>query len=460
MRTLAIFLSAALAALAAEPVLSPGDAAFLREQARKMVAAARLGPGAASGKWRNSTPFAVHVPGGNMGYPAFWVRDAVMMLGADFVPAPEIEGWIRLMASAVRREDWNLRPGALVPAFAVPDHINFDGRPTYYPGTYDSGTKQGGKPFGKYPPLDDHFYFITAVYEHWKLARDTALFRSRLATASGEMMLADLCERVYQVAPSDAVSGLVMAGDVETENAKDWGFCDTVFKSGKLLFPSVLKYNAASQLAELFSAVGDTAKSRRYAAEARGLRKAISKTFRRGDGWLRSATLVGNQPDVWGTAFAVWSGAVDESTAKQASRALAGAYRAKTAVRAGLVRHILTTDTTNHGLWQMCIAAGRDVSKRRLLGHAGRLVHRRHASNRPRGGARDGAGFRRFSAREHAARWHEPGLGVDESGNRPAQQSALRRHGCPALHQSGAGGTRRTGAGAIVRQFLTCLRSR
>jgi hypothetical protein len=356
MRTLTISLCAALAALAAEPVLSPGDAAFLREQARQMVAAARLGPGASSGKWRNQTPFAVHVPGGNMGYPAFWVRDAVMMLGADFVPAPEIEGWIRLMASTVPREDWNLRPGAFVPAFAVPDHINFDGRPTYYPGTYDSGTKQGGKPFGKYPPLDDHFYFITAAYEHWKLSHDQALFRSRLATATGEMTLAALCERVYLVAPSDAASGLVVSGDVETENAKDWGFCDTVFKSGKLLFPSVLKYNAATQLAELFSAVGDPTKSRRYRDEARRLRKAISKTFRRDDGWLRSATLVGNQPDVWGTAFAVWSGAVEESTAKNASRALAGAYRAKTAVRAGLVRHILTTDSTNSGLWQKCIA--------------------------------------------------------------------------------------------------------
>jgi hypothetical protein len=357
MRTLAIFLCAALASFAAEPVLNPGDAAFLRDQARRMVAAARLGPGAASGKWRNRTPFAVHVPGGNMGYPAFWIRDAVMMLGTDFVPAPEIEGWIRLMASTVRREDWNPRPGAVVPAFAVPDHINFDGRPVYYPGTYDSGTKQGGQPFGKYPPLDDHFYFITAVYEHWKLARDPALFRSRLAMATGQTTLAELCERVYLVAPADASSGLVVAGDVETENAKDWGFCDTVFKSGKLLFPSVLKYNAATQLAELFAAVGDNTKSRRYRDEARALRNAISRTFRRGDGWLASATLIGNQPDVWGTAFAVWSGAVDESTAKQASRALSGAYRAKTAVRAGLVRHILTTDSTNRGLWRKCNAA-------------------------------------------------------------------------------------------------------
>src|ERR1019366_9799163 len=108
--------------------------------------------------------------------------DAVMMLGADLIPAAEVEGWIRLMASTLREQDWQVRPGVVVPAYAVPDHINFDGRPVFYPGTYETGEKQGGKPFGKYPPLDDHFYFITAVYEHWKLTRDLTLFRSRVGT--------------------------------------------------------------------------------------------------------------------------------------------------------------------------------------------------------------------------------------------------------------------------------------
>ncbi len=93
MRTLIpVLLGSTLAAFAAEPVLSREDTEFLREQARRMVEAARLGPGQASGKWRNETPYTVRVPGGNMGYPAFWVRDAVMMLGADLVPAEEVEG--------------------------------------------------------------------------------------------------------------------------------------------------------------------------------------------------------------------------------------------------------------------------------------------------------------------------------------------------------------------------------
>ncbi|MBI5083095.1 MAG: hypothetical protein HZB13_00635 [Acidobacteria bacterium] len=253
-----------------------------------------------------------------------------------------------------------MHPGAVVPAYAVPDHINFDGLPVFYPGTYDSGAGQGGHPFGKYPPLDDHFYFIGSVFEHWRLTRSTSLFRSNISTAAGEMPLAALCERVYLVAQSDPATGLVVAGPVDTENAKDWGFCDTVFKSGKLLFPSVLKHNAARQLTALFAAAGDTVRSRHYAAEARRLRQAITKTFSRsngrGDGWLRSATGIGNQPDVWGTAFAVWSGAVEGAAARNASRALAAAYRKRTAVCDGSVRHILTTDPANHGLWQQCIA--------------------------------------------------------------------------------------------------------
>jgi hypothetical protein len=340
-------------AFAGEPVLSPADSKFLSEQSRLMIASARLAPGAGAGAHRNTTAFAIRVPGGNMGYPAFWVRDAVMMLGGDFVPAGEVAGWIRLMASAIREREWAIHSGAVVPAFTVPDHINFDGRPVFYPGTYDSGTKQGGAPFGKYPPLDDQFYFIAAVYEYWKLAGDLGLFRSRVATASGDLVLAELAERVYNAAPSDAkAGGLVTAGDVDSENAKDWGFCDTVFKSGRLLFPSVLKFNAAGQLAELFEAAGDRGRARRYRGEAGRLGKAIAQTFARADGWLASATQVGSQADVWGTAFAVWSGAVDSEVARKASRALVKGYRERTAVRGGLVRHL-----PGNELWEKCGAA-------------------------------------------------------------------------------------------------------
>ena len=348
--------------LAAQPVVSPEDKRFWHDQARRIVDSAALLAGAQSGKYLNSTPYDVHVPGGNMGYPAFWVRDAVMMLGGDFISARELEGWIRLMVSTVPGpRDWTVRPGVVVPAYAIADHINFNGKPTFYPGNLETGEKQGGKPWGKYPPLDDHFYFLTAVYHHWKLTGSTALYESKLKTSFNEPTLAELCGRVYRVAPVDRKTGLCVAGDVEIENAKDFGFCDAESKSGQLLFPSVLKYVAARQLAELERAAGRSAKAREYTRDAERIRRAIPAVFFRkggvaGEGWLHSATGAGNQPDVWGSAFAVWSGAVDGATAEQVARALVRAFRERTAVREGCVRQILTTDRAYGGGWQVSVS--------------------------------------------------------------------------------------------------------
>ncbi len=362
-KTLAVLLavSGALPLQAADPVLKRADEDFLREQAQRIVHSAALPTGGYSGKWRNTTPYDVHVPGGNMGYPAFWVRDAVMMLGASFISAKELEGWIGLMAGVLKGpEDWHVRPGVIVPAYAVPDHINFDGKPTFYPGNYETGDKQGGAPWGKYPPLDDNFYFITAVYDQWKMTGNLRLFRSPVKTAGGEQPLADLCETVYKEPPSDKATGMVVVGDVDTDNAKDWGFCDAEFKSGKLLFSSVLKYAAALQLAGLFQASGQLAKARSYRNDAARIKRAIAPTFfhsteNGSEGWLHSATGVGNQPDVWGSAFAIYSGAVEELTAPKVVRALVRAFREKTAVRKGCVRQILTVDPVNHGAWQRSV---------------------------------------------------------------------------------------------------------
>jgi len=342
-------------------LLSQADEDFLAGQARSMVSSARLSPGRANGQWRNLTPYTVHVPGGNMGYPAFWVRDAVMMLDSGLIAVRELEDWIRLISSVIRDRDWQVRPGVLVPAFSIPDHINLDGKATYYPGNYETGAKQGGGSWGKYPPLDDQFYFLSAVYQHSKQSGSTALFRSRVKTAFGEMQLSDLCERAYRRVPSDQETGLCIAGNVDTENAKDFGFCDSVSKSGKLLFPSILKMLAARQLAELFVALGRTEKAKAFRSDANQIKTAIPSTFLRPVGkdeaWLDSATEVGRQPDVWGSAFAVYSNGVDELTANKISRALVRAYREKTAVRSGCVRHLLSNDSQNRNGWQRTISA-------------------------------------------------------------------------------------------------------
>jgi alpha-L-fucosidase 2 len=335
---------------------------FLHDQARRLVESAKLAAGQAAGGHHNKTRWALRAPGGNMGYPAFWVRDAAMMLGGDLIGAPEIEGWIRLVASTIPPSDWNVRPGVVVPAWSVPDHINFDGKPVFYPGTYDSGDAQGGAPWGKYPPIDDSYYFIAMVYEHWKASGDLRLFRGDVATPAGAMPLAALCERVAGAVRVDGPSGLCVAGDIRTENAKDFGFCDAVSKSGKLLFPSLLRFVAARQLAELFEASGHLSKAQSYGQEMRRIRDALAVTFFRssgapGEGWLHSATDVGDQPDVWGSAFAVAEGAVLGESAKAIARALVRSFRERTAVRNGCIRHLPTNDGSHGGAWEVSVAA-------------------------------------------------------------------------------------------------------
>lgn len=342
-------------------VLSESDELFLAGQARKIMDTAKLGPGQANGKYRNTTSFMVHVPGGNMGYPAYWIRDSVMMLESGFIDAKEVEDWIRLICSVVRDQDWNVRPGVVIPAFAIPDHINLDGKGSFYPGSYETGSRQGGNPWGKYPPLDDQYYFLFAVHYQWKRSGSTALVKSKVKTASGEMSLSDLCEKVYSMVPVDQETGLCTAGDVDTENAKDFGFCDSVSKSGKLLFASVLKYVAALQMAELYTTLGSQSRAKAMREDAARIKAAIPRTFlhtsaHADEAWLDSATGVGHQPDVWGSAYAVYSDAVDVATSRKIGRALVRAYREKTAVQDGCVRSILSNDPQNPNGWQKTVS--------------------------------------------------------------------------------------------------------
>ena len=49
------------------------------------------------------------------------------------------------------REARTLEHGLVIPPFALPDHINFDGGAVFYPGTYSSGDDQGNGAYGSCP---------------------------------------------------------------------------------------------------------------------------------------------------------------------------------------------------------------------------------------------------------------------------------------------------------------------
>src|SRR5205823_11532128 len=61
-----------------------------------------------------------------------------------------------------------LKSGAIVPPYAIPDHVNFDGGAVFFPGTMSAGDDQGGEPFGVRPPVCDHYFFIEIAHQLWR----------------------------------------------------------------------------------------------------------------------------------------------------------------------------------------------------------------------------------------------------------------------------------------------------
>jgi hypothetical protein len=172
-----------------------------------------------------------------------------------------------------------------------------------------------------------------------------------LRTPVGGAPLIERAVRAYESGRVDAKTGLCMSQP--PRHTVDWGFCDAVVKSGLLLFPSLLRMRAARQLSGLNGACGNDAGAHRYEELAGQLRISIAGTFATPEGWLLSATEKCRQPDVWGTAFAVWNGALAGDLLHRALDALAAAYAAGTVCSGGYVRHIPTNrDYSESSAWE------------------------------------------------------------------------------------------------------------
>ena len=118
------------------------------------------------------------LPSGDEKYFSFWVRDCAMMAESKLIPDELLKQYIEITANCGQNGEDTiyLENGLFVPPYAVADHINYDGKPVYFPGTYSSDMNQGDGSFGFFPPFCDNFYFIlmckcisaNTVYIMWK----------------------------------------------------------------------------------------------------------------------------------------------------------------------------------------------------------------------------------------------------------------------------------------------------
>jgi hypothetical protein len=330
---------AARAATKTPPPIDPQSLAFLKELAAATIESARVRPGQSrGGMGPNTTGVTLVTPGGN--YPALWTRDFAMSLDCGLIKPAERLSQLRLIALCQNGEkERRLKSGAIVPPWAIVDHVNFAGGAVYYPGTYSSGEDQGGPDFGPLPPADDHFYFIHIAYTLW---RDTGDAKFLGETIGGRSLL-DRLEGAFRSPDVDAKTGAVVSS--KERRAVGFGFQDSVYLLGAMSFATLLRYRAARQLAELCKAGGRAEAAPQYKRTAETIAAHFPAVFadpQRRDGWLLAATEVGKQPDVWATLFALHLGILPAGAAEEAGETVAAAVRAPghTIEYEGAVRHV------------------------------------------------------------------------------------------------------------------------
>lgn len=335
-------------------LLSASDLEYLAHLTRDVLENSRVYPGQAITPefGKNNTNGTLVRPGGRATYPAFWIRDYAMSLDCGFVSVKEQMHMMRLTASRQCDQSWIGNAGSMVPAGAIPDHIRIDdGKPIYFPGTYDY-MAQGGNTWGLFPPYCDQFFFIHMAYY---LAVSGKSSRFLFETVNG-LRVIDRLEMAFRVPPTRQDGVLVYT--TEAFRGVDFGFRDAIQITGELCMPSLLKYRAALEMGALMKMIKQQEKANHYLAIAGRLKREIPSVFADQRGMLRASTAKSQQADVWSTALAVYFDVLTGEQLDKAARCITGAYNTGILAQRGNIRHIFTTDDYSAATaWESSLAA-------------------------------------------------------------------------------------------------------
>lgn len=329
---------------------------YLRELTAAVINAASVQPGqSVAGSPPNTSGGTLIRPGGRADYPSCWVRDFTMSLDCGLIAPKDILHHVRFFARSQNGpEERKLKSGGIIPPFAIPDHVNFDGGAVFYPGTYDAGENQGGEPWGTLPPVDDHYYFVHAAYRLFRLTHDGKFLGEHI----NGLPLIERLIRAFDAPAVDDNTGAVTTN--QQRRAVGFGFVDSVYMTGSLLIPTLLRYQAAKELAKLCVAGGRTEDAPRFSKIAQQIVVHLPKVFAftsAQDGWLKAATGISGQPDVWGTLLALRMKVLPADPHQHALAAIVKAVRGGTIEYAGAVRQVPTDlDAGPHTAWQRSLA--------------------------------------------------------------------------------------------------------
>ena len=321
---------------------------FLEELTISTVNACRVEAGNGS---KNALPFTAIFPGGRGCYPAIWIQDFTMIFASGLVSEQEGLEHLRLILRCQNGESArHLKSNAVIPPYAIPDHINIDGSPVFYPGTYSSGENQGGEPWGFVPPTNNHYdvIWLTEMLTHKLKASE--LLKEDVAG----MSVYERLKRAFDVPTADPETGMVTT--TPEHRAVGFIFCDSIYMTGDLLMASLLRYRAATHLAVFADKLGKEQDKQEYLRIARLIQANIVHIFAdipRYGGWLKASTGFSGQPDVWGTIYSVYIGALQGDDRKRVMQTIVNAIEIGQIESEGGLRHVpLNYDASESAVWE------------------------------------------------------------------------------------------------------------
>ena len=245
-----------------------------------------------------------------IGYEAFWLRDYAYML----------EGYIQGFTDKELRDACLVFVNAQRDDGACVDCVKFDGTPIYQPG-YGS--------MGENPVADGSQFTVDVAWHTYQRLQDKPL-------------LAQIIDRLVKgmnAVPRNPITGLVYIDpDLEWDRCP-YGFTDTVRKQGDLLFSSLLFVQASRQLVDLLATMDRADEATRWGDEAKKVFVKIHEVFWDAKiGLFRAATLQCREPDIWGSALAVYLNVAAEDQALAIAQYFEDHY--DEIVQRGQIRHL------------------------------------------------------------------------------------------------------------------------
>ncbi len=330
-------------------LLSDSDFKYLEGLTKDVVERSRIQPKQVISKefGGNNSGGTLIKPGGSEAYPAFWIRDYAMSIESGFINLQEQKHMLLMTASGQCDQTWITDGGCMIPMGAIPDHMRIDdSKPIYFPGTYDY-KGQGNKKWGMMPPYCDQFFFIDMAYFYTKNSASTRLLNEKI----NGVTLIDRLELAYKTPPTKQDGVIVYA--TEDFRGVDFGFRDVITITGELCMPSLLKYKASLELAELFDLLKKKDKAACYRINAKRLKEEIPLRFSDSRGMLLASTGKSSQADIWSTVMAIYYGIIEGEQALNASRTITDGYKKGLLAKSGNIRHIfIGEDYSEKSAWE------------------------------------------------------------------------------------------------------------